>query len=148
VLVDRVVAPICLGPDLIPNEDRLPTPVVKLLQIRSRDLDVGDAAKRAEVVDGGNLAVPSLVRRLAVEGTRWGAVEDVDRCRHSLTPEVAGQPLRLEDASSHGDHALIPLLHNPILLRGVRGGELALDAALGAVAPELHGGEFLISDGA
>jgi hypothetical protein len=82
------------------------------------------------------------IRCLAVEHTRRGAIEDVDRCRHILTLEVAGQPIRLEHASSHGDHALIPPLHNPILLRGVGGGELALDAALGAVALELHGGEF------
>jgi hypothetical protein len=41
---------------------------------------VRDAAESAEVVDGGDLVIPSFIRHLAVESERRGAVEDVDRC--------------------------------------------------------------------
>jgi hypothetical protein len=72
----------------------------------------------------------------------------VDRCRHILTPEVPEEPFRLEHALCHGDHALVAPLHHPVLLWGIGGSELALDATLGAVLPELHRGEFASPVGA
>jgi hypothetical protein len=141
-LVDGVVAVVGLGPNLIPDEDHLVAPVIELLQVRSRDLEVRDAAKLAEVVDGGDLAVPSFIWRIAVESARRGAIEDVDHRRHSLTPKVPGQPFRLEHASRNGDHALVAPLYHPVLLWAIGGSQLALDAVLSAIQLELHGGEF------
>jgi hypothetical protein len=137
-LIDWVIAAISFGPGLIADEDPLLAPVVELLQVRSRHRDVRDTAECSEVVDGGDLAVLGFVRCLAVECARRSSVEDVDCRRHSLTPEVARQPLCFEHALRHGDHTLIVPLHHPVLLRRVRGGELACDATLGVIPAELH----------
>jgi hypothetical protein len=73
VLVDRVVAAVCFGPTFIPDEDGLPAPINQFLQIGSCILDV-----RAEVVHHRGLLVPGLIGRLALDGTCWGLVENVD----------------------------------------------------------------------
>jgi hypothetical protein len=115
-LISGVIAPVGIGPGLIPDEDCLAAPAIELLLFQPHDFEVHDAAKSAEVVDGGDLAVPSFIWHLAIESTRWGMVEDVDHHRHSLIHEVPREPFRLEHAPHHGDHALVALLHHPILL--------------------------------
>jgi hypothetical protein len=88
--------------------------------------------------------VPSFILRLAVESARQGAVEDVDHRRHSLTPEVPGQPFHLEHAPCHGNHALVAPLYHLVLLRGIGGSE----SVLSAILLELHRGEFASPIGA
>lgn len=101
-----------------------------------------DTAKSTEVVDRGLLTVPGLKRGLAVERSRRRPIEDMHRRFDGLSPEVAGQMFGLEYGPRHGHDALISAFHHPILLRRIGGGELSLHAVLGAVAPEVDGGEL------
>jgi hypothetical protein len=142
VLYDSVVAMICFGPGLIADEDYLATPAIEFSQVWPSVLDVHDAAEGAEVVDRWNLPVLGFEWCLAFEHSRWLLVENVHHRHHNLTPEVVGQSLRLEHASHHGDHTLIPLFHHPILLWRIRCGELMVDTMLCTVFTKLHGGEF------
>lgn len=116
---------------LIADEDYRSAAIGQFLQIRLHVLGMRDTAKGPEVVDGGSLAVPRLVRHLPVERARRRSVEDVDL-------EVLRQALRVEHASSHGDDALVAAFHDPILLRRIAGREMPLDA----VPPEFHGREL------
>jgi hypothetical protein len=90
-LLDRVIAAICLGPSFIPGKDHSPAPIDEFLQVRLHVLDVCNAAKGVEVVNGRDLTMPSFKRRLAIECARQCTVEIVDRRRHNLTLEVTGQ---------------------------------------------------------
>jgi hypothetical protein len=141
-LIDMVIAMICLGPGLIPNEDGSLTFVVEFLQVWPRVINVRDAAKCAEVVDRRNLIVPSFEWSPAVEGAHRCPIEDVDLRQHSLALEVAGQCLCLEHALRHGHHTLVSPFHHHILLQRIGGGELVIHAGLHVVLAELHQHEF------
>jgi hypothetical protein len=59
-------------------------------------------------------------------------------------PHVGG-PADYRTQYSNSDHALVASLYHPIMLWGIGGSELVLNAALGVVLPELHRGEFAFS---
>ena len=116
--------------------------ILQLLQPWACVLDVADAPKGPEVVDVWSLAVLGFKRRLAVERTRRRSVQDVHSGGDGFPPEVSRQVLGFEHAACHGHDTLVPAFHHPILLRGIRSGELPVHAALCTVPAKLNRGEF------
>jgi hypothetical protein len=60
----------------------------------------------------------------------------------SFPPEVSRQVLGFEHAARHGHDTLVPVFHHPILLRGIRSGELPVHAALRTVPAKINRSEF------
>lgn len=83
-----------------------------------------------------------LIWRHAFDTACRRPVQEKDGHGYRFPPERAMQVLGLQHGARHAHDSLVSTLHDPILLRRIRGRELPLDAALGAVLPELDGGEF------
>ena len=106
-----------LGARLVADEDGAPAPVIELLQVRSRQLHVRDAAKRAQVLDSWRAPCPELVGGLASYALGRGPVTEIDGRRDCLTPELARELLRLEHTPGSSHHRLIAPLDDAVLLR-------------------------------
>jgi hypothetical protein len=53
--------------------------------------------------------------------------------RDTLSPEVARQRFRLEQAVRHAHHGLVTSFHHTVLLLRIGGGEMAFHASLDAI---------------
>ena len=103
---------------------------VQLAPLALVDVHVGEAAEDADVAEVGLLAVPRLVRRLAVQGACGGAVLDPRRRLHGLAPVLVGQLRVLEHAARHLHERAVGALSLAVLVRAVRVGLLPLDVGL------------------
>jgi hypothetical protein len=65
--ISWIVQSIHLASGFIPDEDHLESPVIQVGEVRLCDLHVCDAAEHPKMMHRGLLAMPSLVRRLAID---------------------------------------------------------------------------------
>jgi hypothetical protein len=85
-----------------------------------------------------------LERILAIQRLGKCPVEEKDGGSHCLTLVPYRHFPLLEQCARRSRHCLLLALHNSILLRGVRGGEMTLDTFIGAVGNELFDSELTI----
>ena len=103
---------------------------------------MADAAKCPEEGHIWLVSMPSLERRLALQGLGGSAVEDEHRRGYRPTSEPCWHAFGLHHGSSHADHCLVPPLHHAILLWRVRRGVVSHHTLTRAVRSELHRSEF------
>jgi hypothetical protein len=80
--------------------------------------------------------MPNLIGRATGETLGREPVLQVDRNHHCLSTEFRRHPPLLPERACHCNHRLIPLLHHPVLLQGVRHREVSHDTLVGAVGNE------------
>ena len=106
-------------------------------------LHIADAAKCPKEGHIWLMSMPSLERRLALQGLGGSVVEDEHRCGHRLTLEPCRHALGLHHGSSHADHHLGPPLHHAILLWRVQRGVVSHHTLIRAVCSELYRSQFV-----
>ena len=77
---------------------------------------MADTAKCPEEGHIRLASMPSLERRLALQGLGGRAVEDEHRRGHCLSLELCWHAFGFHHGSSHADHRLVPPLHHAVLL--------------------------------
>jgi hypothetical protein len=80
-------------------------------------LDMKNTPKRAQVLYSRLLPVSCFKRWLPLYTLCWRSIQKVHGCRHGLAPELAWEPLLLEQAMSRANHCLVVVLQYAILLQ-------------------------------
>jgi hypothetical protein len=125
----------------VANEHPWGAPVVELADV-AKLLGECEATEYPQVRDRWLALMLSLIRCHPVECLGGQAVEDVDRCDHYLSLEDNRHSPLFEESPSYPHSRLVAPLDDAVLLRDVRRREVALNALIRVVRPELSRCEF------
>jgi hypothetical protein len=95
--ISRIVQLVCLALRFVADKDHIESPALLLVEGRPRDLHVRNAAEHPKMMHQGLLAMPSLVRCLALDVACWRMVLDVYNhhdCFSPKSPQHANGPQR------------------------------------------------------